>query len=69
MFKIVPQIPGVMRRDQSLILKFRLTPVFLSKKIKFDPKQELSIPARASNSMHKTQSFNSKIRDQLHYKL
>jgi hypothetical protein len=36
---------GLIFRDQSSNLKFRLAPVFLSKKIKFDLKQELNIPA------------------------
>jgi hypothetical protein len=33
-------------RDQSLTLKFKLAPVFLSTKIKIDLKQELKIPAQ-----------------------
>jgi hypothetical protein len=37
--------PGLICRDQSSILKFKIAPVFHSKKIKFELKQELTAPA------------------------
>jgi hypothetical protein len=39
------QYSGLICRDQSSNLKFRLALVFLSKKIKIDRKQELNIPS------------------------
>jgi hypothetical protein len=36
--------PRLVCRDQTSVVKFRLAPIFLSEKIKFDLKQELKIP-------------------------
>jgi hypothetical protein len=39
---------GYICRDQSSILKFRLTPVYLSKDIKIDLRQELNLATKKS---------------------